>query len=98
MRDWYCRLVQRRWKRSRTAFLHRPLYGTITGVADVDKIVEGRGSDVEAATNITGNIAWEGTLLSGNEPTEQHRPIKWEDVSTAKMQDKSTYLKHSAGI
>ena len=31
----------------------------------------------------------EGTLLSGNEPTEQ--PIKWEDVSAAKMQDKATY-------
>ena len=59
----------------------------INGVADVDKIV-GQLDD-EAATNITGNIAWEGTLLSGNEPTEQ--PIKWEDVSTAKMQDKSTY-------
>lgn len=54
---------------------------------DVDKIV-GQLDD-EAATNITGNIAWEGTLLSGNEPTEQ--PIKWEDVSTAKMQDKATY-------
>ena len=59
----------------------------INGVADVDKIV-GQLDD-EAATNITGNIAWEGTLLSGNEPTEQ--PIKWEDVSAAKMQDKSTY-------
>lgn len=59
----------------------------INGVADVDKIV-GQLDD-EAATNITGNIAWEGTLLSGNEPTEQ--PIKWEDVSTAKMQDKATY-------
>ena len=50
----------------------------------MDKIV-GQLDD-EAATNITGNIAWEGTLLSGNEPTEQ--PIKWEDVSAAKMQDK----------
>lgn len=59
----------------------------INGVADVDKIV-GQLDD-EAATNITGNIAWEGTLLSGNEPTEQ--PIKWEDVSAAKMQDKATY-------
>ena len=59
----------------------------INGVADVDKIV-GQLDD-EAATNITGNIAWEGALLSGNEPTEQ--PIKWEDVSAAKMQDKATY-------
>ena len=59
----------------------------INGVADVDKIV-GQLDD-EAATNITDNIAWEGTLLSGNEPTEQ--PIKWEDVSAAKMQDKATY-------
>ena len=66
----------------------------INGVADVDKIV-GQLDD-EAATNITDNIAWEGTLLSGNEPTEQ--PIKWEDVSAAKMQDKATYAKHSAGI
>ena len=50
----------------------------IKGVQDVDKIV-GQLDD-EAATNITGNIAWEGTQLTGNEPTEQ--PIKWEDVST----------------
>lgn len=47
--------------------------------------------DDEAATNITGNIAWEGTALEGNEPTEQ--PIKWEDVSAATLQDKSTYEK-----
>ena len=44
----------------------------IKGVQDVDKIV-GQLDD-EAATNITGNIAWEGTYLTGNEPTEQ--PIK----------------------
>lgn len=59
----------------------------IKGMQDVDKIV-GQLDD-EAATNITGNIAWEGTLLSGNEPTEQ--PILWEDVSTEKMTSKSTY-------
>ena len=59
----------------------------IKGVQDVDKIV-GQLDD-EAATNITGNIAWEGTQLTGNEPTEQ--PIKWEDVSTEKMTSKATY-------
>ena len=68
-------------KRSRTAFPHR---ASSTGVQDVDKIV-GQLDD-EAATNITGNIAWEGTQLTGNEPTEQ--PIKWEDVSTEKMTSK----------
>lgn len=61
----------------------------IKGVLDTDKIV-GQLDD-EAATNITGNIAWEGTALEGNEPTEQ--PIKWEDVSAATLQDKSTYEK-----
>lgn len=60
---------------------------SISGTKDTDKIV-GQLAD-EAATNISGNIAWEGTKLAGNEPVFQ--PIKWDDVSAAKLQTKATY-------
>ena len=59
---------------------------SISGTKNVDKIV-GQLND-EAATNISGNIAWEGTLLAGNEPAFQ--PIQWEDVSAQVLQAKQT--------
>lgn len=59
---------------------------SISGTKNVDKIV-GQLDD-EAATNISGNIAWEGTLLAGNEPAFQ--PIQWEDVSAQVLQTKQT--------
>lgn len=61
----------------------------IEGKADTDKIV-GQLAD-EAATNITGNLSWEGTALNGNEPLEQ--TIVWDDVSTETLQSRSTYEK-----
>lgn len=61
---------------------------SISGTKNVDKIV-GQLDD-EAATNISGNIAWEGTLLAGNEPAFQ--PIQWEDVSAQVLQTKQTYV------
>ena len=61
---------------------------SIKGAKDADKIV-GQLAD-EAATNISNNLAWEGTLLAGNEPTYQ--PIQWDDVSAEKLQTKQTYL------
>ncbi|MEN6461419.1 MAG: S-layer homology domain-containing protein [Syntrophomonas sp.] len=60
---------------------------SITGARNTDKIV-GQLDD-EAAANITGNVAWEGTLLAGNEPAFQ--PIKWEDISGAALSQKATY-------
>ena len=59
---------------------------SISGTKNVDKIV-GQLND-ETATNISGNIAWEGTLLEGNEPAFQ--PIQWEDVSAQVLQAKQT--------
>ena len=61
---------------------------SISGTRNVDKIV-GQLDD-EAATNISGNIAWEGTLLAGNEPAFQ--PIQWEDVSADVLHTKQTYV------
>lgn len=61
---------------------------SISGTRNVDKIV-GQLDD-EAATNISGNIAWEGTLLAGNEPAFQ--PIQWEDVSADALHQKQTYV------
>ena len=61
---------------------------SISGTRNVDKIV-GQLDD-EAATNISGNIAWEGTLLAGNEPAFQ--PIQWDDVSADALHQKQTYV------
>jgi len=60
---------------------------SIAGARNTDKIV-GQLDD-EAAVNITGNVAWEGTLMAGNEPTFQ--PIKWDDISGAALFQKATY-------
>lgn len=60
---------------------------SIAGARNTDKIV-GQLDD-EAATNITGNVAWEGTLLAGNQPAFQ--PVSWEDISGAALSRKSTY-------
>lgn len=60
---------------------------SISGARNTDKIV-GQLDD-EAAANITGNVAWEGTLLAGNQPVFQ--PIQWDDISGAALSQKSTY-------
>ena len=63
---------------------------TVTGVRNVDKIV-GQLAD-ESGTNIKNNLAWEGTLLAGNEPADHPNNPTYTEVSGKALAQKTTYI------
>lgn len=61
----------------------------ISGGINMDLIV-GQLDD-ESGVNITDNLAWEGTILEGNEPREQPNQATYTVVSAAELQNQATY-------
>ncbi len=62
----------------------------ITGAKDTDRIV-GQLND-ESGMNINNNLAWEGTQMIGNGPTDRPNKVYFETATTDQVRSKSTYV------
>ncbi|NLZ70933.1 MAG: LysM peptidoglycan-binding domain-containing protein [Clostridiaceae bacterium] len=62
----------------------------ITGEKDTDRIV-GQLND-ESGMNINNNLAWEGTQIIGNGPTDRPNKVYFETVTTDQISNEWTYV------